>query len=610
MVTLAKGKLSYYVLSCLAERDMYGLELIEQIKLRFNIDIKLPSLYSNLNRMKELKFVSTYLKESNKGPKCSYSSITEKGRNELENLKTQWADEESTTLSTENIEEKEESNPIEDAVEENEIINDEENEIQDEIESQNNVASLEEDYDDYFSIPSEDNSLENNEIEEEIEDDVADETIEEEQIETITDIQEEITESVEIEDSKPENEESPSLHEEFDEEVDEEIELKEESEVSSFVNNADEIKQISEIKEEYFNSTEIEEKKDDYAQFTENKKLFDITQDFSKYKKKKSFTENQMVMNVNTSSPLHDEEKKQSDVSSLKQTIMNSRDGNYEPIDRFAEKEKNEEATPTIAQNLNNEYKKFNEETKDDGLFITERIPQSEIPKAHKIEMSKLSFTIQNNYNKMPAPNRNAALDPSCSDVKARLQKLYEKTTAKKEEEHKTFRDYETFEELKDYYKTQDIDFKIYDKPEGKIRHNTNKLLMFAELILFGLTGIASALFFLIFNAVGGTISETLNLSFLYYLFPILSFVMLVYRFYNYKFGVSRVPKPMLKPVIMWALVILGSIAIFCFAIVCGLNLRLPITYCSCIIYPIIVLGIWVAARHYITIALYKKYWR
>lgn len=598
MVTLAKGKLSYYVLSCLAERDMYGLELIEQIKLRFNIDIKLPSLYSNLNRMKELKFVSTYLKESNKGPKCSYSSITEKGRNELENLKLQWADEKSPSLSTNDISKSAEIETIEqENIEEKnndtlDINNEEQGNHQETVFENDETASVDEDYDDYFSIPTEDQECDK-------EENILEDTINNISIENNEDSDNLVEETIEEENNDEINE------------ITEDDEIKEEIESTSFVNNADEVKQISELKEEFFQNSEQEpEKKDDYAQFTENKKLFDITQDFSKYKKKKSFTENQMVMNVNTSSPLHNEEKKQNDVSSLKQTIMNSKDGNYEPIDRFAEKEKNEEPTPTIAQNLNNEYKKFNEETKDDGLFITERIPQSEIPKAHKIEMSKLSFTIQNNYNKMPAPNRNASLDPSCSDVKARLQKLYEKTTAKKEEEHKSFREYETFEELKDYYTTQDIDFKIYDKPEGKVRHNTNKLLMFAELILFGLTGIASALFFLIFNAVGGTISETLNLSFLYYLFPILSFVMLVYRFYNYKFGISRVPKPILKSIIMWALVILGSIAIFCFAIVCGLNLRLPITYCSCIIYPIIILGIWVAVRHYVVISLYKKYWR
>jgi len=566
MAALAKGKLSYYVLSCLAERDMYGLELIEEIKKRFNIDIKLPSLYSNLNRMKELKFVSTYLKESNKGPKCSYSSITVKGRNELESLKEQWANDLLSTLP-----EKVEKEIVEEkALEEEKTI------------KPSDETSTNEDYDDYFSIPTEEES---------------------------TDNQKNVAENKEIDEVVEEIEEPLQEVEEVQksENIQEIEEIQEETESISFTNNAEEIKQISELKEEYFQPAEQEAKKDDYAQFTENKKLFDITQDFSKYKKKKSYTENQMVMNVNTSSPLHNEEKKQNDVTSLKQTLVNSRDGNYEPIDRFAEKENSNEEVPTIAQNLNNEYKKFNEETKDDGLFITERIPQNEIPKAHKIEMSKLSFTIQNNYNKMPAPNRNAALDPSCSDVKARLQKLYEKTTVKKEDENKPYREYETLEELKTYYNEQDIEFKIYDKPEGRKRHNTNKLLLLTELILFGLVGIASTIFYFFFNAVGGVNAD---LSFLYYLFSILSFVLLSYKFYNFKFGVSRVPKSMLKSIVMWAIFVLGSIAIFCFSIVCGISLKSPVTYCSCIIYPIIVFGILWVARHYIVLALYKKYWR
>ena len=90
MEVLAKGQLSYMILSCLSERDMYGLELIDEIKKRYGREIKLPSLYSNLNRMKELKYISSYLKESTKGPKCSYSSITEAGRNALENLKAEF----------------------------------------------------------------------------------------------------------------------------------------------------------------------------------------------------------------------------------------------------------------------------------------------------------------------------------------------------------------------------------------------------------------------------------------------------------------------------------------------------------------------------------------
>ena len=313
-----------------------------------------------------------------------------------------------------------------------------------------------------------------------------------------------------------------------------------------------------------------------------------------------------MVINVNNTTKA-DEEKKQSDISSLKQTLINSKEGNYEPIDRFVNKEEKEE--PTISQNIENKYQKLNEETKDDGLFITERIPQNEIPKAQKIEMSKLSFTIQNNFTKMPAPNRNSSLDPSISDVKARLQKLYEKTSTKdsKEEQHKGFREYETLESLQEYYKTQDIDFKIYDKPEGRVRHNTNKLKLIAELMLFGLVGIASLIFYFIFNAVGGI---DFDRAFLYYLFPIIAFVVVAYRFYDFKFGVSRVPRSMLKTLIVWIIFALGSVAIFCFSIVCGLNLRLAGTYCTCIIFPIIIFGIYLVARHYLILWLYKRYWR
>ena len=521
---------------------MYGLELIEQIKTRFGVEIKLPSLYSNINRRKELKFISTYLKESTKGPKCSYSSITEKGRKELENLRELWAKDD---LLQENKQE-----------EPKEIKNE----------------TTQENYDDYFSIPDED----------------------EEKNEGFIELpKDEVVISKSVVEKTEEKQSLPAEKENVAESV-------------NIASNVEEIKQISELKEEYFQNNEVENKKDDYAQFNENKKLFDITQDFSKYKKRKSFTENQMVMNVNTS-PKVDEDKKQNDISSLKQTLINSKEGNYEPIDRFAKKE-DEKEEKTISQNIENKYQKLNEETKDDGLFITERIPQNEIPKAQKIEMSKLSFTIQNNFTKMPAPNRNSSLDPSISDVKARLQKLYEKTSAKEnKEEHKGFREYETLEGLQEYYKTQDIDFKIYDKPEGRVRHNTNKLKFFAELMLFGLVGIASLLFYFIFNAVGGIDPDRV---FLYYLFPIIAFVVVAYKFYDFKFGVSRVPRSMLKTLVVWIIFILGSVAIFCFSIVCGLNLRLAGTYCTCIIFPIVVFGIYLVARHYIILWLYKRYWR
>ena len=541
MEPMAKGKLSYYVLSCLAERDMYGLELIEEIKKKFDIDIKLPSLYSNLNRMKELKYISNYLKDSNEGPKRSYSSITVKGREELENLKQSFGDFDDNSPAPTKVDEPEE-------VEEN-SKEDEELEIKEN----------DDDYDEYFDIPEESSSAE------------------------IEDIQQET-----------------DVEEEKQEEIAEEEPFDDESVETVAVDEPDDIKE-----EEFFtNEEEGKPAVDEYAQYTENKRLFDITQDFSKYRKKKSFTENQIVMNVSTSqSP--DPEKQQNDVDSLKKTIENSRDGNYEPIDRFAGKEEEEQKVAPIE--LSNEYEKFNQETKDDGLFITDRVPVNEIPKAKKIEMSKLSFTIPSDYSKLPAPHRNSSLDPTHSDVKARLQKLYEKASTDSNKEQTKYREYETFEELKEYYDSQDIEFKIYNKPKTRVFHNTNKLLFLSELIVFFIVGLGSLGLYFLFNSFDGV---NMDLSFLYYLFPIISLVFLVYKIYNYKFGISRLPKSMLNPIILWAIFLLGSIAIFCFSIICGLSLVNPVTYCTCIIYPIFVYGIWLVARYYITIGLYKKYWK
>lgn len=576
METLAKGKLSYYVLSCLSERDMYGLELIEQIKLKFGVDIKLPSLYSNLNRMKELKFVSNYLKESTKGPKCSYSSITEKGRNELEALKLTWENSDTTLSQT-----KEETK--------NEPVIEKKLDIHENIKKEEFLEEVKEDdkddYEDYFSLPDEETEF--SETIDEQDDDEIEEAFVEEKIEDV--------ESDTFIDSIIDN--PTYIEETIEEEVVEQQTLNEE--VLENTNPALSDIVIEEFKEEI---DQENSKQLDAKSYSENKKLFDITQDFSKYRKKKSFTENQIVMNVNTSAP-KDEETKSNDITTIKQTLENSKDGNYEPIDRFSQKDESE--APKVLE-LTNEYEKFNKETKDDGLFITDRIPVDEIPKAKKIEMSKLSFKVPTDVSKLPAPNRDSSLDPTHSDIQQRLQKLYEKTTATNDTQIK-YREYETFEDLKDYYDTQDIDFKVYNKPETKLRHNTNKLLFFVEMILFGFVGVCSGILYWIFSSISAVNQD---LSFLYYLFPIIGFVFLIYKFYNYKFGVSRLPKSMLNPLIMWLIFLLGSVAIFCFSLICGLSLTNPVTYYTCIIYPIIVLGVWLAARYYLTLHFYKKFWR
>ena len=77
MEIYAKGQLSFLILNCLLERDFYGLDIITEIKTRSNgnIDLKKPSVYSNLTRMEKQGLVSSYMQSSELGPNRRYYSI-------------------------------------------------------------------------------------------------------------------------------------------------------------------------------------------------------------------------------------------------------------------------------------------------------------------------------------------------------------------------------------------------------------------------------------------------------------------------------------------------------------------------------------------------------
>ena len=63
MEIFAKGQLSYMILNCLLERDFYGLDFISEINKKSNgrIELKKPSVYSNLTRMEKQGLVSSYM---------------------------------------------------------------------------------------------------------------------------------------------------------------------------------------------------------------------------------------------------------------------------------------------------------------------------------------------------------------------------------------------------------------------------------------------------------------------------------------------------------------------------------------------------------------------
>ena len=78
-----RGKMNSLILNVLKTGNKYGLEIIKEIRNLTNgqVDIKLPSLYSNLHKLESDGYISSYWENSEIGGKRRYSALTEKGQN-------------------------------------------------------------------------------------------------------------------------------------------------------------------------------------------------------------------------------------------------------------------------------------------------------------------------------------------------------------------------------------------------------------------------------------------------------------------------------------------------------------------------------------------------
>lgn len=573
-VVLAKGQLSYLILSCLEEKDMYGLELIDEIKKRSGVEIKLPSLYSNINRMKELKFISSYLKESTKGPKCAYSSITEAGRNELARLKETFKGAEAQ--------------PKEEKAEEFKEIENEEKDIK----------SNYDDYDDFFAeIPEEDKQTSASDevpaispVQEE-ETNCEEESISEEKIKEPVLIEEKIEEVIE----------SPKVE---NEEIEEQKELVVHQETLQLGDAPVEKPKNDAV---FLPKNESNSYSDEY-----NRKLFDVSKDYNKYKKRKSFSENQIEMVVNATDPVElqrEREKKTENINVLKEALLQTRQGKYEEVKLDLLNRQEARKQPEEAYE---EVQKESEKLVDDGKFITDRVEYNSANN-RRFEPSKFSFLNTQQETILPAPKRNTNLDPNCSDVKARLESLYMKTQIEKPVEESKVEskslneDFENFDDLKDYYEGQNISFKIFKRTGKRTLHNTNKINFIVDSIIFGVISLCCGLFYLLFSKLGITNANT---DFIYYLCPILYFIYLMVRLYMYKKCVSKVPRPLFNFIVVIGGALLVSVVIFCLNLAFGMSIN-NIPACSTTLFvPIVMVLIIFIVRHYTLLFAYKKFWR
>lgn len=562
----AKGQLSYLILNCLLERDFYGLDIISEISDRSNgkINLKKPSVYSNLTRMEKQGFVSAYLKSSDLGPNRKYYSITEKGRNFFKELNEYYernnidvirdfSDLESQEKPTQTTFDLPEEN-----IEETPVVESPANEP--ETEETEEVSESQEDYFDFSSIDEEENE------EEKLQQTVA---------ENNNHFEEYINQKVFIDEPKEDKQEETEPEEEQIEEPVEEIKPEEEHA---------ETEENDETDDGVFLS---QEKPEEY-----NQRIYDISKDINRYKKKKSFAEDQISITVN--SPLSaSEQKTNQSIQSFRESL--EEDKSKSEAERISQYD--------FSKQMENRFSATNEEVKDDAKYITDRIEVAQ--KARKIAPPRLKIVedVSMKEDRLPPPKRDRSIDPSHKEI---LSRLYLKT---KDGSTNVVREDAIYDyvDLKDYYNGQNIAFSEYKKPVQKLTHNTNKLYFILSLFTFLMSCIVSALTYI---ALRYTYQLNVATNFLFIVLPALLILDIVWKFYNFKIYSSWFPKQMLAPWKIW-LITVGLVgAVIGLNAIWGLGTAVFATYATTLLLPILLILILVPVRYYIKRFMLVKYWR
>ncbi len=89
---LMHGNTSLLVLSLIDVQDMYGYQIIKELKRRSEnvFELKEGSLYPVLHDLESKKLITSYIEETDSSRKRRYYKITDKGRKELNDKKQEF----------------------------------------------------------------------------------------------------------------------------------------------------------------------------------------------------------------------------------------------------------------------------------------------------------------------------------------------------------------------------------------------------------------------------------------------------------------------------------------------------------------------------------------
>ena len=89
---LLRGALDAATLAVVADADGYGYDVLRRLRAAGLADVGDASVYGTLRRLYRAGALTSYVMPSDEGPHRRYYGITDRGRAQLEEARTVWAD--------------------------------------------------------------------------------------------------------------------------------------------------------------------------------------------------------------------------------------------------------------------------------------------------------------------------------------------------------------------------------------------------------------------------------------------------------------------------------------------------------------------------------------
>ncbi len=608
---------SYLILDSLADGSKYGLEIIEHISKRTGgaFVLKKPTLYSCLTRMEKKGLVSSsYWGDSELGGKRHYYTITTDGKREYAQLSLEFQNANFTS-------EEEEEEPKDDAVFVEERIS------TPTIMQQDNIFNLV-------------NGQQTTAKEEERSEKKQENNVVENQMDIF---------SLPVEE-KVEEQENVSQNETYQSQTSTQNNSETNSQTNSqYTTNLFGDRTVAAQERMDFNQTNLqeEEKRDDAVLLAdderltteekdENQRIFDTSSELKKFRKRKSFAENQIEMDVVYETE-QDQEIQRARIEELKASLLSARNKGFSsqepPKERsnFAYQPTFENPQPaaqpmqqTAPQQHQQEEIISQVQPDDDAVFITSRYDEVPVQKKITPPDIEISVTTEN----LPAPKRNSNLEPTYKDM---MSKLFERKKEKEQEQQQeksakpaqkqspaaaakvetencakvdSFVDYST---LKKYYNGHGIEFKEYQSSKVERNHNTNFLLFISSIVLLFLSGVGAAVIYGIAYATK-FLNPTTN--FMFYTIPILFFLYTIFTLVRLKWFASKKATLLYNSVVNWAIFVLSIVIVVIVNIICGMQYENMLPYITSLVLPIYAMLLCFPLNYYIKKFLYRHFSR